>query len=206
MARIDRLHRSFYAFVAGILTAVIIAAAVWLLLPGGAKTDTAKVEPARITDIRPILALCSTEIYEEMPFHGRYGTKHIVARSTLTGSITFDLEKLRTDTLADTLVIYLPPEKLELHEATAPDSYSVIDTWNDRLFGKPLTTAEENAIKARAMEYARRRIYARGHVARARTDAANTLARMAAATTGRPVRVIVNPSRGNGESKGFKRE
>lgn len=184
-----------YAFIAGLLTAIIAAAAAWFLWPSDDSADDVDVQPARIADIRQMLSLCSTEIYEELPIRGHYGSKHLVAKATLTGSITFDLDRLRTDSLGDTIVIYLPPEHIELRESTEPGAYTVIDTWNERLLGDGLTAREENAIKKRAMEMAENRIRARGHVARARTDAANTLARFTAAATGRPVRVIVNPER-----------
>lgn len=145
-----------------------------------------------------MVSLSTVDIYEEQPVNGRIGPKHLVARQTLTGSVSFDLEKLVVDTVGDTLRVILPPETVELYESTEPGSYVVIDTWNDRLLGSGLTTREENAIKAKAMALARKRIYAKGYVRRARAEAVDNLAQLLRPlAASRPVMIIDPTPAGN---------
>lgn len=193
-----KLMSRFYVITALLLAAVIVAGAVWLMWPRTDDTE-AEMQPARIADIQPMAALCTMELYEEMPIRGRVGTRHLVARATLTGSISFDLDTLAAQLAdampqaapSDTIRLKLPPETVELRESTEPGSYTVIDTWNEKMFGSELTTAQENAIKRKALGLARKRVYARGHVRRARVEAAATLTDLLSATTGRTV--IVTP-------------
>lgn len=188
--------RTFRLIVTAI--AVIAAAvAVWLLIPSR-RSDTVAMTPARISDIATMVSLSTVDIYEEQPVNGRIGPKHLVARQTLTGSVSFDLEKLVVDTVGDTLRVILPPETVELYESTEPGSYVVIDTWNDRLLGSALTTREENAIKAKAMALARKRIYAKGYVRRARAEAVANLAQLLRPlAASRPVMIIDPTPAGN---------
>jgi len=188
--------RTFRLIVTAI--AVIAAAvAVWLLIPSR-RSDAVAMTPARISDIATMVSLSTVDIYEEQPVNGRIGPKHLVARQTLTGSVSFDLEKLVIDTVGDTLRVILPPETVELYESTEPGSYVVIDTWNDRLLGSALTTREENAIKAKAMALARKRIYAKGYVRRARAEAVANLAQLLRPlAASRPVMIIDPTPAGN---------
>lgn len=183
-----------------VVTAVAVVAVsmlVWLLIPSR-KSDAVAMIPARISDIATMVSLSTVDIYEEQPINGRIGSKHLVARQTLTGSVSFDLDKLVVDTVGDTLRVILPPETVELYESTEPGSYVVIDTWNDRLLGSGLTTREENAIKAKAMSMARKRIYAKGYVRRARAEAVANLAQLLRPlAASRPVMIIDPTPAGN---------
>ncbi|MDE6716884.1 MAG: hypothetical protein K2J70_01715 [Muribaculaceae bacterium] len=109
----------------------IIAAVIWWK-----KTDrempVAELEPAKIVDVRPMVRLCSVEIYEDVPIKANIGTRHIFARTTLNGTISFDLEQTRDEWRGDTLFVYLPPEIVEIRESTDRGSYKVIDTWNEK--------------------------------------------------------------------------
>lgn len=183
-----------------VVTAVAVVAVsmlVWMLIPSR-KSDPVAMTPARISDIATMVSLSTVDIYEEQPIIGRIGSKHLVARQTLTGSVSFDLEKLVVDTAGDTLRVILPPETVELYESTEPGSYVVIDTWNDRLLGSGLTTREENAIKTKAMSMARKRIYAKGYVRRARAEAVANLAQLLRPlAASRPVMIIDPTPAGN---------
>lgn len=136
----------------------------------------AKIEPARIVDVRPMVELCSMEIYEDVPVKAHIGKRHIFARETLTGSISFDIDSISTRWCGDTLVVALPPEKVTVYESTDSDSYKVIDTWNDQwLRSSNFTTAEENDIKRKVVEAWRLSLYDRGYVKRARNEAVKNL-------------------------------
>ena len=110
------------------------------------------------------------------------------------GPDLFDPDSIARDSRGDTLVVTLPREIVEIHESTEPDSYEVIDTWNDRFLGSDkFTAAEENEIKRKAVANYRRRIYAKGYVKRARAEARQNLQALLAATTGRPV-IVIDPT------------
>lgn len=152
------------------------------------------MQPARIADISPMLRLCTVEIVEDLPVKASIGSRHIFARETVKGSISFDLEKIKTEERGDTLVVTLPPEIIEIYESTEPASYQVYDTWNDRFLGSTnFTTAEENIIKDKVTKNFRNSIYKKGLVKRARSEAVKNLQPMLQRVMRRPV-VVIDPS------------
>lgn len=172
----------------------LIWAVVWFTRPSD-PVPVAKIEAARIIDVRPMVKLCSVEIYEDVPVRAKIGTRHLFARETLTGTVSFDLEKIDQRWEGDTLIVSLPPEIVEIYESTDPGSYKVIDRWNDKLLaGSNFTTAEENEIKRQVVESWRDSIYARGYVKRAREEAVKNLESMLRPfVPGKEVRVEDNP-------------
>ena len=74
------------------------------------------------------MELCTVEFIEDVPIKAHIGTRHIFARTTLSGFISFDLDSAATRMKGDTIVVILPPETVEIHESTQPGSYEVIDT------------------------------------------------------------------------------
>lgn len=167
-------------------------AAWWFLRPG--EHQDKSMRRALISEITPMVRLCSLDIHEDMPVRGHVGPKHIFARVTVNGTITFDLENLEIDERGDTLLVTLPREIVEIYESTDPGSYKVIDTWNDEFLGSGIfTTAEENAIKAKVRDIFRRKVYAKGYVRRARAEAVTNLSSMLSGVTGRPV-IVTDPT------------
>lgn len=166
------------------------AAVIWFTRPAE-EVPVAKMEEAKIIDVRPMVKLCSVEIYEDVPVKGNIGSRHIFARASLRGSITFDLDNIRQEWRGDTLVVVLPPEIIDIYESTEPGAYKVIDTWNDKfLHGSNFTTEEENRIKRLAVDQWRKSIYARGYVKRARKEAISNLGNMLAPfAAGKEVRI-----------------
>lgn len=183
-----------------ILAAVILIgglAAWWALSP---KASNVTMHDAVISDISPMVRLCSVDIYEDLPIKASIGPRHIFARTTVNGSITFDLENLQIDQQGDTILVTLPRETVEIYESTEPGSYIVIDTWNDNIFGSDnITAVEENKIKAKVRENFRRKIYAKGYVKRARAEAVTNLSGMLSGLTGKTV--IVNDPTPEGNFK-----
>lgn len=160
----------------------------WYTAP---EAERVTVEAAKITDVTPMLRLCTVEIYDDVPVKGTVDTRHFFAKSAVKGSISFDLENIDYCEGSDTISITLPKEIVEVYESTEPGAYKVIDTWNDSFFGSSnFTTAEENKIKAEARDSYRRNIYKRGLVTRARKEAAENLKAMLSGITGKVV--IVN--------------
>lgn len=181
-----------------ILIAAAVGAVAWYARGRYADPAPSRVEiqPARIADIQAMLRLCSLELYEEVPVRASIGHRHLFATAALNASISFDLEKMQVEESADTLAVVLPPEIVEIYESADAGAYRVVDTWNDRLLGSShFTAAEENAIKRRAVASVRRSIYSRGHVARARREAAANLRTMLATLTPKTV-VVTDPGSG----------
>lgn len=177
-----------------LVTALALGGGIWWWRTSRSEQDDISVRGASNIDIRTLVQLCTTEIYEDVPVKYRIGTKHLVARQLQQGTVSFDLEGLDVDTSADTLTVVLPAEIVEIHESTAPNAYEVYDTWNDELFGSNnLTVKEENKIKASARRDAVRRQYANGTVARARKEAAGSLKSYMEMLYRKPV-VVVDPA------------
>lgn len=173
-------------------TALIGAAALWWSRsPKASRINTSE---ALISDISSMVRLCTLDIYEDIPVKGSIGPKHIFGRITVNGSIGFDLENIQATERNDSILVTLPPEIVEIYESTTPESYQVIDTWNDNILGSDhFSTAEENSIKALVRDNFRRNIYRKGHVKRARAEAVANLTAMLSATTGKTV-IVSDPT------------
>lgn len=154
------------------------------------------VQPAKIDRISTMVRLSSMDIYNEVPVVDTINNKVICAIQKQKGSISFDVENLRIDSLGDTIRITLPKEIVELYESTEPNAWKVIDT-------KPigpmallqtgkLTNREENQVKARIAAKSKRELYHNGTVRRARTEAAANLRSFAEKLYRKPVVVIEN--------------
>lgn len=176
-----------------VILAVVVAAGLltwWCLSPEVGDSRVA-MRQAAISRIEPMVRLCTVDIYQDLPIRGHVGKNHIFARCRLEGSISFDIEKLAHSMSGDTLVVKLPPEIVELREATEPNSYEVIDRWSEKFLGSgAMTAAQENSIKRQAIEKYRQRLYRDGIVSRARASASRRLASMLTTATQGPVLVI----------------
>ncbi|MBD5356939.1 MAG: hypothetical protein HDR88_08060 [Bacteroides sp.] len=136
-----------------------------------------KTQSAKVKAISNMVELCTTDIHEEIPIKDSINGKWIVARQVVEGRIRFDIERLKTETQGDTLIVYLPRERVDILENASPNAYQVLDTWDGKsmMFPRTLTAAEENAVKKRWQNRIRKKLYARGYVKRARHEAVNTL-------------------------------
>lgn len=187
--------KNFAKILKWLVVLLLLAAAVWVVIwfrKDGEEVAPARIEKAKVIDVRPMLRLCSVEVFEDVPIKASIGTRHLFARARLNGDILFDLERAHSEWVGDTLMVVLPPEILQICESTEPDSYQVIDTWNDRLLrSSNFTTAEENEIKRKAVDQWRRHLYKRGYVRRARAEAITNLGNMLAPfAAGKEVRIL----------------
>jgi hypothetical protein len=154
------------------------------------EASTVSVHNAMIAEIKPMFSLCTVQISEDYPLDEQLGSKHIFAKVALKGTISFDISNLKTESRGDTLVVYLPKEIVDVKESTAPNSYQVIDTWNDNLLGSnDMTAAEENRVKEHVAYKFRRHIYDKGYVKRARAEAVVNLTHLMSAMS-TPVVVV----------------
>ena len=121
--------------------------------------------------------LATLDFHEEVAVKDNADGKWIVARMTVDGSVKYDMENVSLENHGDTLTLHLPAEKFEILESTSPGAYIVIDTWDAErpVFGRKLSTAEENAIKQRARKRLEATLRKRGYVQRARDNASAAL-------------------------------
>lgn len=179
-----------------IIVLVIIAVAgfvayKWYTAP---EATNITLQEAKITDVTPMLRLCSVEIYDEVPVKGDIDNRHLFARVALNGSISFDLDSVKMTESGDTLSVTLPREIVDIYESTDAGAYQVIDTWCDSFLGSSnFTTAEENSIKSKVRDNYRKEIYQKGYVARARKEAVANLTSLLGGLTGKTV-IVTDPS------------
>ncbi len=190
-------------YIIALAVAVLAVAAawrVWRAVSGVEEDEHVGVRPVQVVDLRAIAELCTTEIIHETTIVDTINSKVIVGIQRQKGSIRYDVEAL-PDSLqvavagaaaADTLRLRLPAEQVEILEDTGRGAWRVVDSRSLSLFKSgTLTTAEENAVKRKAISATRSRLYADGTVRRSRQEAAATLGRMLTLLTGRPV--VVEP-------------
>ena len=174
-----------------LLAAAGVVGYLWVTSPDASRVT---IEKGKISDLRPMMQLCSVELFEEFPIKAHIGSRHFVAKARLNGSIAFDLDNIDMTESGDTLSVTLPREIVEVFESTEPGAYKVIDTWNDKLLGSAnFTTAEENDIKSKFIASYRNSIYRRGLVRKARAEAAANLKQMLASLTGKTV-IVSDPT------------
>lgn len=176
-------------YIIAALLVIVAAGAAWFLLQP--KESSITVDPGRANVAETMARLCTVDIYSEVPVLDTINDKVIFAVQKQTGSVSFDLEKMAVDTTGDTVRIILPPEIVELYEATEKDSWKVIDTKNIGKFGafrsSRLSDAEENAVKARIKKNSLRMLYDKGVIRRAREEGSRSLREMMEMVYRRPV-------------------
>ena len=187
-----KIVRTLQLIILSAILGGLAAGAAWFFITRD--SDSVNIHDATLKEVRSMVRLCSMEIYEDVPVKASIGSRHIFARVTLTGSISFDLEKIGIENKGDTLYVELPPETVEILESTGKDSYIVIDTWNDKIMGSSrFTAAEENKIKEKIRQNAVKNIYRKGYVKRARAEAVTNLTAMLSAFTGKTV-IVTDPT------------
>lgn len=186
--------KNLYRLLIFIAVVLLCGAIAWIYF-SPAKTRL-KVHSATVKELKEMARLCSVEIYEEVPVRGHVGSRHLVARDVLKGTIAFDIDAITMEESpgSDTLRVTLPREIVEIYESTEPGAYQVIDSWNDRFLGSSrITAAEENRMKQLTVESFVRAVYAKGYVRQARADAVTNLTTLLSAVTRRPV-IVTDPS------------
>lgn len=184
-------------FINGLLiTAMLlcaVVAAVWFALSRFMpQKDVISVGAGRMGDIETMAQLCTVDFYNEVPICDTIYPKVCFAIQKQRGSISFDLEKLEIDTVGDTIKITLPPEIVQLFEATEKDSWQVIDSKDLRWYNKwsEATPDDWRKVKARAKARSIKKLYRDGVVRRARAEAARNLEDLMTKVYRKPVTVI----------------
>ncbi|MDE7096869.1 MAG: hypothetical protein K2O47_05185 [Muribaculaceae bacterium] len=179
-----------------ILTALIVFAG-WLLYRKIQKPEEIEIFPSRPGDVMEMARLCSMELYNEVSILDTVNSKVMFAVQKQTGSISFDMEHLQIDDTGDTIRIILPPEIVEVHEASEKNAWQVIDTKAIGpmaiLRSNKFTISEENRVKSKIKTNAIKRLYANGTVRQARKDAVKNLSLMMEGIYRRPV-IVTDPT------------
>ncbi len=178
-----------------LITAVLITIAVGViyfsLKPEVKKTI--EVTKSRVNDIETMAQLSVVDIYSEVPVLDTINNKVLFGVQKQTGSVSFDLEKIKVDTVGDTVRIVLPPEIVEIYESTEDNSWEVIDTKNIGILGvlrsDKLTDREENRIKANIKKNSKKRLYRTGVIRRARSEGSRNLEELMQNVYKKPVKV-----------------
>lgn len=180
-----------------ILTAIVViavvAAGLYLYFSLSSPNNTIDVDKAKVSRIETMARLCTVDIYSEVLVLDTINGKVMFAIQKQKGSVSFDLEKLKVDADGDTVKITLPPETVELYEATDKNSWEVIDT---KAIGRmamfrsdKFTIAEENAVKAKIKGKSTKLLYRNGTIERARAEGARNLQALMEMVYDKPVRV-----------------
>lgn len=164
-------------YIALLLTLIVILAAAAIILWRNSQASTnMSISETKLSEIKDMVKLCSLEVRDDIAIRDSINGKWIFAKNTVNGYVRFDLEKLDYQTRNDSIVIFLPPEEIEVYESSRDNSYEVIDTWNQSLLDlRNLTAAEETAIKKRVANRYKASFYEKGYVSRARSSAVATL-------------------------------
>lgn len=164
-------------YIAFLLTLIVILAAAAIILWRNSQASTnMSISETKLSEIKDMVKLCSLEVRDDIAIRDSINGKWIFAKNTVNGYVRFDLEKLDYQTRNDSIVIFLPPEEIEVYESSRDNSYEVIDTWNQSLLDlRNLTAAEETAIKKRVADRYKASFYEKGYVSRARSSAVATL-------------------------------
>lgn len=164
-------------YIAFLLTLIVILAAGAIILWRSSQASTnMSISETKLSEIKDMVKLCSLEVRDDIAIRDSINGKWIFAKNTVNGYVRFDLEKLDYQTRNDSIVIFLPPEEIEVYESSRDNSYEVIDTWNQSLLDlRNLTAAEETAIKKRVADRYKASFYEKGYVSRARSSAVATL-------------------------------
>ena len=181
-----------------VLCLVVMAAifVVKALLPK--ENDDISVDKGRIAGIETMVQLCAIDFYNEVPVCDTIYPKVFFAIQKQRGRISFDLENLQVDAEGDTVKIVLPPEVIEVFEATDKDSWQPVDSRDLRWYNRwaEATPQEWNRVKARVKARSKRALYENGTVANARLEGARNLEALMSNVYRKPVKVYDPPPQG----------
>lgn len=182
----------------GAIAVAIAGIGVWFTI--SSPEETIDVRKGQISNIETMAQLCAIEIYSEVPVLDTINNKVMFAIQKQRGSVSFDLENIQMDAEGDTVMITLPPEIVELYEATEDNSWEVIDTKAigpmSMFRSDKFTDEEENAVKAKIQDRSKRLLYRNGTIGRARKEGAENLRVLMEKVYLKPVKIIDPTPRG----------
>lgn len=164
--------------------------------------DNFEVSPASIKKVTSMVKLSTLEIHDEAVLKDSTDNKWLVAKVTMDGAVTIDLEKVTVEEQGDTTLVMLPVEQVEVYESNDANSYEIIDTYDMKsvFIDREMTTNEENRLKNAFKGRVIAGIYERGLVRRARANAVQTLSDLYKSLN-LPVKVVDPTPEGNPPAK-----
>ena len=128
-----------------------------------------------VRSIEEILKLSTGECYQEVPMVDTVDGMVLAYVIQARTYIDFDLDKLPTQVVGDTLYVQLPPEEVTPHEI----GYNVIDVHPVRqgFTTRTISAEQENRAKRRVPQRLINEVYRSGYIRNARQQAREELAR-----------------------------
>lgn len=166
-----------------------IAWVVYVLL--FASNDKVIVGKGKINKVDTMVELCSIDFYNEVPIIDTVQNWECFAKQKQRGSISFDIENLDIDTRGDSVRIVLPPEIIEIMEATDDKAWETIDSKDLRWLRTSKAPVDVwSTVKKNALIKSKKNLYQAGIVERARAEGAENLQILMEKVYQKPVKVV----------------
>ena len=180
-----------------IIIVVVAIIAIGLYFYFATPKKTIDVRNGHISKLESMARICAVDIYSEVPILDTINNKVMFAIQKQKGSVSFDLENIQMEDNGDTITITLSPEIIELYEATEDNSWEVIDTKGLGVFiSNTFTDEEENALKAKIQNNAKKFLYQNGTIERARAEGSRNLQMLMEKVYNKPVTIIDTTPKG----------
>ena len=158
-----------------------------------ASNDKVIVGKGKINKVDTMVELCSIDFYNEVPIIDTVQNWVCFAKQKQRGSISFDIENLDIDANGDSVLIILPPEIIEIMEATDDKAWETVDskdlTWLQRLSTSRAPVEVWSIVKKNALIKSKKNLYQAGIVERARVEGAENLQILMEKVYNKPVKV-----------------
>lgn len=152
--------------------------------------NSVTVSKGQINKVKTMVELCTIDFYNEVPVKDTIANWVLFGKQKQRGSISFDIENLQIDADGDTVRIVLPPEIIEIMEATDDNSWESVDSKDLRTLRWAYAPIELwNLAKKNAMENSKKLLYENGTVERARSEGAQSLQMLMEKVYRKPVKV-----------------
>lgn len=173
-----------------IVALIGVAAYLFLIYP----QNNVTVSKGQINKIKTMVELCTIDFYNEVPVKDTIANWVLFGKQKQRGSISFDLENMQINSEGDTVKIVLPPELIEIMEATDDNSWESVDSKDLRMLRWADAPAELwNLAKKNALENSTKLLYDNGTVERARSEGAQSLQMLMEKVYRKPV-VVTDPT------------
>lgn len=173
-----------------VIAFIAVAAYLFFIYPQNSVT----VSKGKINKVKTMVELCSIDFYNEVPVKDTISNWVLFGKQKQRGNISFDLENLQINSDGDTVRIVLPPELIEIMEATDDNSWESMDSKDLRnLRWADAPTELWNMAKKNALENSKKLLYDNGTVERARAEGAQSLQMLMEKVYRKPV-VVTDPT------------
>ena len=155
-----------------------------------ASNDKVIVGKGKINKVDTMVELCSIDFYNEVPIIDTVQNWVCFATQKQRGSISFDIENLDIDANGDSVLIILPPEIIEIMEATDDKAWETVDSKDLRWLRTSKAPVEVwSIVKKNALIKSKKNLYQAGIVERARAEGAENLQVLMEKVYNKPVKV-----------------